>query len=385
MAERPTVAHAMRAYLARTETFVDNQMSTLARYRPVVVAHHRRRPADFPLSEGAIARERLPRPLAALDRLAYRAARLPLPQGIAELARYVAEQDARLVHYHYLTDARFLLGLHKRVGLPSIVSAYGYDVSSFPRAAGGLGLRYLRPIFDRLDCFLAMTHDMRGDMIALGCPQEKIRVHYSGSDTRRFRWSERPYERDGPLDILCCGRLHEAKGQHLVLAALRRVERRGRDDFRVTIVGDGPARPRLEQLVAEYGWAGRVTFVGHVPYGSDALVEHFHSADLFAHPSITVGGLKEGIPGTIVEAMACGLPVVATYHAGIPAVIDPGVHGLLVHEHDGDALANALDALLTDPALRRRLGVAAAERAAVELDLSTRTIELERLYDATIS
>ncbi|MEY2513470.1 MAG: hypothetical protein QOJ89_828 [bacterium] len=381
MTARPTVAHAMRAYLARTETFVHNQMTTLVRYRPVVVAHHRRRPCDFPLGEGAIAQERLPSLLADLDRLTYATARLALPRGIAELARYVREQDARLLHFHYLTDARFLLGLQRRTQLPAIVSAYGYDVSSFPRAARGLGLRWLRPIFDRLDCFLAMSEDMRGDLLAIGCPGEKIRVHYYGSDTRRFRWPERPYERDGPLDVLCCGRLHEAKGQHLVLEALRRVERRGRDDFRVTFVGDGPARPLLERMVAQYGWGPRVTFAGHVPYGSDALLEHFRAADLFAHPSITVGGLKEGIPGTIVEAMACGLPVVATHHAGIPAVIDPGVHGLLVHEHDAAALATALQDLLSDPALRRRLGMAAAERAALELDLPARTVELERLYD----
>jgi colanic acid/amylovoran biosynthesis glycosyltransferase len=118
-----------------------------------------------------------------------------------------------------------------------------------------------------------------------------------------------------------------------------------------------------------------------VPYTSDALVEHFRQADVFAHPSITVNGLKEGIPGTIVEAMACGLPVVATDHAGIPAVIESGRHGVLVPERDVEALASALDAVMGDVALRERLGRAAAERAARDLDLVTRTLELEAIYD----
>lgn len=377
---KPTVGFAMRAYLARTETFVQNQLIALRRHRPIVLAHHRRPDTDVPLGEGAIARELLPRPLARLDAVMYGAARVPLPQGVATLARYAREQDTRLLHFHYLTDARFLLGLQRRTGLPSLVSAYGWDVSSFPRTARGLGRRYLRPIFDRLDLFLAMSEDMRRDLVALGCPEAKIRVHYYGSDTRRFRWPERVYTPHGPLNILCCGRLHSAKGQHLVLEALRLIVARGLRDFRVTLVGDGPLRPRLEAMVEAYGWQSRVSFAGHVPYASDELVRHFRDADVFAHPSITLDGLKEGIPGTIVEAMACGIPVVATWHAGIPAVIEDGQCGVLVHERDVPALADVLESLLTDAVLRRRLGEAAARRAALDLDLHARAVELERIY-----
>jgi colanic acid/amylovoran biosynthesis glycosyltransferase len=376
----PTVAHAMRAYLARTETFVHNQITTLRRHRPIVIAHHRRPDTDAPLAEGAIAYEQVTRPLAAAEAAAYRVAKVALPSGVAALASYVREQDARLLHYHYLTDARFLLGVKRRTDLPAIVSGYGYDVSSFPRQWRGLGRRYLQPVFDLSDCVLAMSEDMRRDVCALGCPEDKVVVHYYGSDTRRFRFPERRYdERDEPL-ILSIGRLHAQKGQDLVLRALRRLEGRGRR-FRVVFVGDGPLRAELERLVAEYGWEDRVTLVGHVRYASEALDEHLRSADVFAHPSVTVDGLKEGIPGTIVEAMASGLPVVATWHAGIPAVIDHDRHGLLVRERDGEALAGALDALLSDARLRARLGRAAARRASEELDLHARTVELERIYD----
>jgi colanic acid/amylovoran biosynthesis glycosyltransferase len=375
----------MRAYLAPTETFVYNQIAGLRRYRPVIAAHHRRAANDLPLITGAIADESLSAPLAAAERAAYRALRFALPPSIRVLERYLRAEDTRLVHYHYATDARFLLGLKMRLDVPSVVSAYGYDVSSFPRMWHGLGLRYLRAAFDHFDWFLAMSDDMREDLVALGCPESKIRIHYYGSDTRRFRHPSRCYEPERRVTVLCCGRLEEAKGQRDVLIALRRVERRRRDRFRVVLVGDGSMRTELERLVAEYGWRDRVSFHGHVPYTSRELIHHFHEADVFAHPSVTVGGLKEGIPGTIVEAMAAGLPVVATRHAGIPAVIDDGQDGVLVPERDPDTLAAALEQLLTDGSVRERLGRAAALRASRDLDLVPRTVALEDMYDDVLS
>jgi colanic acid/amylovoran biosynthesis glycosyltransferase len=278
-----------------------------------------------------------------------------------------------------------LIGLQRRTALPALASAYGYDVSMFPRALGGLGRRYLRRVFDRLDCVLAMSEDMREDIIALGCPATKVAVHYYGSDTVRFRVPERVHAGTAGLTILCAGRLERYKGQELVLEALRRLGPVVLDrDLRLVFVGDGSSRPRLEGMVAQFGWSDRVTFAGHVAHERAALVEHYRDADLFVHPSFTLDGLKEGIPGTIVEAMAAGLPVVATQHAGIPAIIEPGRDGLLVPECDIGALAGALEALLESPQLRERLGRAAARRAADELDLVTRTIELERIYDGLI-
>jgi colanic acid/amylovoran biosynthesis glycosyltransferase len=371
----------MRAYLARTETFVHNQLAHLWRYRPVVIAHHRRPGTEFPLVDGAIADECLPPPFVQMERLAYRVARVALPPASIALTRYLRQEDARLLHYHYLTDARFLLAVKRRAGLAALVSGYGYDVNEFPHQWRELGRRYLRPLFDRLDCFLAMTEDMRDDMVALGCPDSKIEVHYHGSDTGRFRYPERIYDMDHPLTVLCCGRLYPGKGQDHVLRALRRVERRGQADFRVVIVGDGPMKPQLQQLIHDYGWGDRAVLTGHVPYLSDSLVEHFRRADVFAHPSITVNGAKEGVPGTIVEAMASGLPVIATHHGGIPFVIESGRHGLLVPEGDLDALTSRLEALLRDASLRDRLGRAAAAHAASELDVGPRTVELERIYD----
>jgi colanic acid/amylovoran biosynthesis glycosyltransferase len=124
-----------------------------------------------------------------------------------------------------------------------------------------------------------------------------------------------------------------------------------------------------------------VTFTGHVSHLSDAFVDHYRDADIFIHPSMTRRGRKEGIPGTVVEAMAAGLPVVSTFHAGIPSVIESGRNGLLVREGDVDGLVSALRTLIDDSALRARLGRAAADDARRVLDLDVCTARLERIYD----
>jgi colanic acid/amylovoran biosynthesis glycosyltransferase len=381
VAPSPVVGHAMRAFLAPTETFVLNQVAGLRRYRPVVVAYHRRPQTEAELGDGVIADEALSGPRAVVHRQAYGLARLPLAPGIDLLEGHLRDEGARLLHFHFLTDARYLLRLARRSGLPAIASAYGYDVTEFPRRFGGMGRRYLRPVFDRLDRVLAMSEQMGEDLVALGCPASKVTIHYHGSPTGRFRHEARSYGRDGPLTVLCCARLEPIKGQQFALAALRRLRSRGTRDFRLVFVGDGSTRRVLERMVADFGWEDQVTFAGHVPYASDALVRHFREADVFVHPSLTTHGVKEGIPGTIVEAMAAGLPVVATAHGGIPAVIEHGRDGLLVRENDVDGLATALEDVLADGRLRARLGRAAAARAARELDLAVRSAELEQIYD----
>ena len=89
-------------------------------------------------------------------------------------------------------------------------------------------------------------------------------------------------------------------------------------------MGDGHLRAKLESLIESFGWRDRVNFLGHVPHNSSRLIEEYMKADIFTLPSVTIKGDKEGIPGTLVEAMANGLPVVSTYHAGIPDLITDG-------------------------------------------------------------
>ena len=129
-----------------------------------------------------------------------------------------------------------------------------------------------------------------------------------------------------------------------------------------------------------------VEMMGKVVYGSIQHFKEFQEADVFIHPSITdKNGDKEGIPGAIVEAMSAGLPVISTYHAGIPYVIENGKTGLLVNEWDVNSLANVILKLTDDYSLRKELGQSGQENALANLNLNEKERELEKIYGSIIS
>ena len=379
---RPVVAHLVHHYAAPTETFVVNQVESISRYRVFVGCHHRHRDSLYPLVDGVAAVDRLGPAARRLDRLAYARFALPTPFTASALAHSITAQNPVLAHVHYLSDACYFRGTLRRLGVPFIISGYGYDVSWFPQRARGLAGVLLRRAFREASAVLAMSQDMQGDLIKLGCAPEKIIIHYHGSDASRFAMAEPRDPRAGEIRLLACGRLAEKKGLEITLEALAILRDRGVAGWRLTVIGDGPRRPGIESLIARLDLGERVHLAGHLPYTGPELPARYHEADVLVQPSVwTADGDKEGIPGVIVEGMASGLAVVASRHAGIPAVIEDGVSGLLVPERDPVALAAALERLLQDDALRRRLGSTAAQRAVDEFDLRVRTPVLESIYD----
>jgi glycosyltransferase involved in cell wall biosynthesis len=162
--------------------------------------------------------------------------------------------------------------------------------------------------------------------------------------------------RERPL-IVSVGRLKAPKDFLTFLRALGRL----RDDsFEVLIVGDGPDRPRLEQEIAALGLGGRVRLAGE----RHDVAELLAGADVFVLPSAS-----EGMPVSVLEAMAAGLPVVASRVGGLAEQVVDGETGVLVSPGDADELAGALARLLRDPELRRRLGEAGRVRAEQAFDL----------------
>ena len=156
-------------------------------------------------------------------------------------------------------------------------------------------------------------------------------------------------------------------------------------DVDLHFVGSGPQGEFLQALVAELGLVGRVRFVGFLSHGDD-LRREYTGALLFCHPSKTgPDGDKEGLPCTILEAMSCGLAVVSTRHAGIPTAVVDGQTGLLVEERDITSLAEALDAMLGDDALRTACGQAGRLLVTREFDVRVQGRRLETIYDEAVA
>ncbi len=226
------------------------------------------------------------------------------------------------------------------------------------------------------DLFLPISDYLRQRLLALGCQPSRLAVLRMGVDLDRF--VERPRSRiaTGPLSVLTVGRLVDKKGVADGLRAVAAARRRG-IELRYTIIGDGPLRGRLEALAGELAIEDAVSFKGWCL--QDAIVEALYEHDVLLAPSITApDGDQEGIPVTLMEAMATGMPVVTTRHSGIPELVEDGVSGLLADEGDYAALADALKRLSDSPELARSIGRAARLRVSEIHDADALDEQLDR-------
>ncbi len=288
----------------------------------------------------------------------------------------LAMVDEGVVHVHcHFANHPALAGwlIHRLVGIPYSFTAHGSD------------LHVDRTMLATKVAEAAFVVTISRDNQALiestaGAPASgKVDVIHCGVDPAAFSPVERAI--DGPLRIVAVGTLHEVKGQaHLIDACQLLVERGV--DVTCRFIGDGPDRDALSARIAEHGLAGRVTLAGRMT--SDAVAAELADADVLAAPSVpTRGGKREGIPVVLMEAMAAGLPVVASRLSGIPELVTDGVDGLLVAPGDAVALADALARLAADPALRARLGAAGRATVLREFDVDRNAAQLAARFAAS--
>jgi glycosyltransferase involved in cell wall biosynthesis len=285
-----------------------------------------------------------------------------------------------LIHIHYGPDARYFLPVLQQISQPVVVSFYGFDASSFPRRLWGFGTLYLKPMFGRVQRVLAMSDDMKSDLVRIGCPADKIRIHYpNGVNLDIFSSFQRKAHEGRKVVILNIAALEERKGQQDLIKAFGRVLRLF-PNAELRIAGEGPLKGRLEKAIRALGVGDHVRLLGHLPY--EKLPEELGRADIFCHPSVTsAAGDKEGIPTIILEAAATGLPVVATRHAGIPEAVVEGRTGFLVQERDPSALAERILQLLGDSSLCRRMGEAGRDRVRDRFELGKLATKRRAVYE----
>jgi glycosyltransferase involved in cell wall biosynthesis len=202
-----------------------------------------------------------------------------------------------------------------------------------------------------------------------GVPPEKVAVIRTGIDPEYFEFRERE-ARPGPVEMVTVARLEAVKGLEYSIRAVALVTKSlVAGDIRYTIVGDGSLRGELDMLIGELGLCGVVTIAGS--QDPERVREHLWRSDIFLLPS-----LSEAMPVAIMEAMSCGLPVIATRVRGVPELVENGETGCLVEPMDVERLAEAMVSLVVDPELRKRMGRKGREKVVSEY---TRTKELAKL------
>jgi glycosyltransferase involved in cell wall biosynthesis len=256
------------------------------------------------------------------------------------LAEFFRAQKVTVVLGEFGDMGPLLDDVCRALGLPLYVIFRGHDASTQLRLRS-LRVRHRR-VFRHAAGIVAESRYLADRLRALGCPDALLTVITSGMDPDQF-----PPAASEPGRILHVGRLVEMKAPHVTIEAFARIAA----DFpraRLDLVGDGPLRARCEALVAARGLGDRVTLHGALDHA--AVGGFARRAAVFALHSVTDPfGQTEGFPVAISEAMASALPVVSTRHSGIPEHVQDGVTGILVDEHDVEAMARALAALLADP------------------------------------
>ncbi|MCK4785971.1 MAG: glycosyltransferase [Desulfobacteraceae bacterium] len=375
--ERPVMAHLTGIYLPGTVTFIYQYITNMRRYNPVVLAASKDRPERFPFPDLYIPDlSRLQMLLVKLDRRLFHRQRLVEPF----FQRTMQSRGVKLLHAHFGGIGVFALPLHFSSGLPLVTTFYGEDMSAVPRKPGWR--KSYQKLFDNGALFLVEGSHMRDRLAALGCPLEKVQIQRIGVDLNRFSYRVVP-PRDESVRILMCGRFVEKKGFEYGIRAFAQVL----PEFpkaQLRIVGDGPLRPRLEQLIRRLGLeVGRsVVLMGYLSY--DAYAEEAAQAHVFMAPSVTAsnGDSEGGAPTVLLEMQARGLPILSTRHADIPEVVVDGASGYLVPERDEVTLSEKLAELLAYPERWDEMGRAGRAHIERQHDIVTLAQELEEKYDS---
>jgi colanic acid/amylovoran biosynthesis glycosyltransferase len=219
----------------------------------------------------------------------------------------------------------------------------------------------------------------RSQLMALSHPEtwERLHVVHVGIPIEQFTPAGNGSSPKGEATILFIGRHVPEKGHAVLLEAMVLLAERGQI-VNLILAGDGPSRPTLERLAKRLGVASRVSFPGAV--GQEDIHALYAGASIFCLPSFA-----EGVPGVLMEAMAMRLPVVSTRITGIPELIEEGRTGLLVSPGRPDELADALEQLLIDPALRREMGLSAREKVVRAFNVDRSAEQLYALFASQLS
>jgi colanic acid/amylovoran biosynthesis glycosyltransferase len=376
-ADRPVVASYCATFLKPEMLHIYRQITALERVRPIVVAQKREHPELFPFEPVTVVPKS---PLHFARRFWFKQIRVApwqLSRGeVRQIEAALTKANAGLLHVYFGHIAVHLVPVIRASRRPAVVSFHGADVmvdmdKPAYRAATARML-------DAVTMVLVRSESLRRAVVDLGCDASKIRIHRTGIPLSEFAFRTRDWPHDGRWRFVQACRLIEKKGLETSVRAFAEFART-HPHAQFTIAGDGPLRASLSELATQLGVARQIEFTGFV--SQPEMRERFYSAHIFLHPSeVGKDGNQEGVPNSMLEAMATGLPVFATAHGGIPEAIDDGVSGVLVAEGDHAALARALEDWTSAPDRLSQIARAGSDAVAASFEQRAQVRQLEDYY-----
>jgi colanic acid/amylovoran biosynthesis glycosyltransferase len=376
----PTVVFYCQDYLKSDMLHIYRQVESLPTWRSAVVCQKRENQDKFWISKNRLSV--LPKDRWRWLRRQYfkRIARGPVqisPSQTVRLLKEVYRYHADVVHIFFGHIAVALLPFIKACPLPLVVSFHGADAGVDMNKP--VHAQALREVFAKADRVFARSEALLENLAELGCPREKLQLQRTGVPLDEWTFVPREVPASGAWHLLQACRLVEKKGLYTTLKVFQAVQQKF-PQARLTLVGDGPLLEPLRAKVASLGLADAVSFPGFLNQKQlRALAQTCH---IFLHPSETpADGNREGVPNSMLEAMASGMPILATEHGGIPEAVTHGVSGFLVAEGDAAALAEHALQLVGDDELYRRMAQAARAEVAQKFDRKRVSEALEAAYE----
>ena len=379
---KPIVASYIVNFLKPEMLHVYRQVTGLERWRPAVLCKKRENADLFPFMGVRVVKKS---PLHQVRRWWQKLVRNePItiaPSEAGRLRAAIVESGASLLHVYFGHIGVHLLPLLENCPIPFVVSFHGADAQvdhEQPKHAAAT-----HRVLELARLVLVRSESIASRLKELGCPTEKIRIHRTGIPLGEIRFRQRVAPPDDAWHCVQACRLIEKKGIETTLRAFAQFA----EEFpaaTLTLAGDGPLLSRIGERCTQLGIADQVSTPGFLT--QPQLTGIIDDAHLFLHPSeLGADGNQEGVPNSMLEAMAAGVPPLATFHGGIPEAVEHGTSGLLVAERDHAALAREMIALAKSPDRYAAMSAAAAARVAGQFDIRATVSALEQFYDEAAS
>lgn len=355
------------------------QITGISQFRCHVFAQKRENTARFPFEPLTL----LPKPSSHWLRRIWQKQILRRPIQIYQweadrIASELRRVKADVLHIYFGHIGVHLLPLIERCPVPVVLSFHGADVRVEMESTSHR--KAMQRVLSKVRLVLARSESLVEGLVELGCPKEKIRVHRTGIPLKELPFTQREAPIDSQWRLVQACRLIPKKGLHTSLRVFAEfLKQFPKATF--SIAGEGPMLNELRDFCVELGI--KVDFPGFL--SQSALRELYSKAHLFLHPSqIGNDGNQEGVPNAMLEAMAMGIPPLATRHGGIPEAVEDGVSGILVEEGDWEGLAGRMLKLAGDSTAYRAMSRSAHQAVVDKFEQSQQIRALEGFYAEAI-
>lgn len=378
----PVVASYCTTFLKREMLHIYRQVTGLREFKTFVMTKSRENADLYPFDDVEV----LPKPqinflsrfqkkyLQRLDPVFYRG-------EYTQLAGVLGRREADLLHVYFGHTGVHLLPFLQNWPKPALVSFHGMDIMERDNEPG-YGAK-LRLLLQTVPMVLARSESLADRLVAFGCDRTKIRINRTGIPMEGFPFVQRTVPADGAWRLIQASRFIEKKGLYVTLAAFAEF-RKTYPKARLVLAGEGPLKTKLKEAAFQLGVSEAIKYTGFLQ--QEQLAAAYASSHIFLHPSQTTeAGDQEGVPNSMLEAMATGLPVVATLHGGIPEAATSGEDGLLVPERDTAGVTNALLTMAGNPDLYANFSRTAAASVREKFEQSRSVAKLEGFYRELIS